>query len=851
MLSAKGKGLLAGSLIALRGAFNIAAFSAKAFGLAVLNAIPVIGQIILVISIAWSYLSDFFSEPPSALEEALEENKKRFDEFPGVIKQMNAAIAASKTKSEEFLAALKPTTGILNQIVDASQNLLNVQQNEQIEKQVAARMELIEAEQELARAKKAAEQAGLDPEKTLTSFEKIQKILLSTADGGMATGYGPQDGVQQVIVNGQVENSLERLAAAEQALQEIREKGNSIDTLETTKGVQRALVKGISVFEEQKISLADNAEAVELLDQKINGLQGILTDLSAGLLSPQGAVEAMQRLASEQREVLESANAAKEAVQGITELFAAAERPSGVFADHIERLGNVIQSIKPGQDYEAILQLYEKVFKAYDVDSIESLEYILKTMKKINEETALKGVQDEFVAQQAMQLRAIGAETLALELELQRIGQNKALLEQRFAMQARTDVNAARQTALEIEKLTTKELEKQLQIMNQKVADANRLGGGIMAAGVSMSQASAFVGDDSSSLEKIIALNAAAQQTLQNLKNLGPEGEVYSAMFGGILNITESWTMAIETIGDTSLSTAERMSAAFMAVGTTINAIGQIQQAQAQASAAAIDKEIQAEKRRDGKSKESVAKIAAMEKRKEAIKKKAFEQDKKMKMASVIASTAMSVASNLAAASAAAAMAGPAAPAVFSSYLALMNGITIAMGAAQLAVIAGTSYQGGGSLPSGGGEPTSIALGQRKQSVDLAKSRSARGELAYFRGESGTGGPEAFTPAFSGYRNRAEGGNTAFMVGEQGPELFVPQVPGRIVPNDDIAPMTSTNVSFNINTIDASGVEDLLVEQRGNIIGMIRQAANSYGQDFFEGVDTSVFTPSAGGVNRY
>jgi len=88
-------------------------------------------------------------------------------------------------------------------------------------------------------------------------------------------------------------------------------------------------------------------------------------------------------------------------------------------------------------------------------------------------------------------------------------------------------------------------------------------------------------------------------------------------------------------------------------------------------------------------------------------------------------------------------------------------------------------------------------------------------------------------------------------VGEQGPELFVPQVPGRIVPNDDIAPMTSTNVSFNINTIDASGVEDLLVEQRGNIIGMIRQAANSYGQDFFEGVDTSVFTPSAGGVNRY
>ena len=89
------------------------------------------------------------------------------------------------------------------------------------------------------------------------------------------------------------------------------------------------------------------------------------------------------------------------------------------------------------------------------------------------------------------------------------------------------------------------------------------------------------------------------------------------------------------------------------------------------------------------------------------------------------------------------------------------------------------------------------------------------------------------------------------MVGEQGPELFVPEMPGRIVANDDIAPAAPTNVSFNINTVDATGVEDLLVAQRGNIIGMIRQAANSYGQDFVEDVDTSVFTQSAGGVSRY
>ena len=119
------------------------------------------------------------------------------------------------------------------------------------------------------------------------------------------------------------------------------------------------------------------------------------------------------------------------------------------------------------------------------------------------------------------------------------------------------------------------------------------------------------------------------------------------------------------------------------------------------------------------------------------------------------------------------------------------------------------------------------------------------------RGESGIGGPENFRPAFGGYKNRAEGGSAAFMVGEQGPELFVPERPGRIVPNDDISAPAPSNVTFNINTVDATGVETLLTQQRGNIIGMVREAANSYGQDFIEEVDTSVFTQNSIGVSRY
>jgi hypothetical protein len=85
--------------------------------------------------------------------------------------------------------------------------------------------------------------------------------------------------------------------------------------------------------------------------------------------------------------------------------------------------------------------------------------------------------------------------------------------------------------------------------------------------------------------------------------------------------------------------------------------------------------------------------------------------------------------------------------------------------------------------------------------------------------------------------NRAGGG---YVVGEQGPELFMPQVPGEILPSGK-TPAGTTNVNFSINAVDATGVEDLLVRQKGHIIGMIREAANEHGHDFLEDVATEVY----------
>jgi len=321
------------------------------------------------------------------------------------------------------------------------------------------------------------------------------------------------------------------------------------------------------------------------------------------------------------------------------------------------------------------------------------------------------------------------------------------------------------------------------------------------------------------------------------LESLGPEGEIVAAMAMTTSNLLQNF----DAFAEAGESTSDRLAAGFAMAASAIGGISSIMAAQSKQAIGEIDNQIAAEKKRDGKSKESVAKLKALEKKKEAMKRKEFEQNKKMQMAQVIANTASAIMGL---------WSGIKDPYVGPALAAAQMAVVAGLGAAQLAVIAGTSYQGGGSAPSASG-PSGISMGERRKSVDLARSQSARGELAYFRGESGSGGPENFRNAFGGYRNRAGGGNTAFMVGEQGPELFVPETPGTIVPNDEVTQAAPTNVNFSINAVDAAGVEDLLIRQQGNIIGMIREAANSYGQDFVETVDTSVFNDTTGGVSRY
>jgi len=68
------------------------------------------------------------------------------------------------------------------------------------------------------------------------------------------------------------------------------------------------------------------------------------------------------------------------------------------------------------------------------------------------------------------------------------------------------------------------------------------------------------------------------------------------------------------------------------------------------------------------------------------------------------------------------------------------------------------------------------------------------------------------------------------VVGEQGAELFIPNQTGQITQNARGTGGGSTTVNFNINTVDASGFEELLVRSRGTITSIINNAVNERGE---------------------
>jgi phage-related minor tail protein len=96
--------------------------------------------------------------------------------------------------------------------------------------------------------------------------------------------------------------------------------------------------------------------------------------------------------------------------------------------------------------------------------------------------------------------------------------------------------------------------------------------------------------------------------------------------------------------------------------------------------------------------------------------------------------------------------------------------------------------------------------------------------FALFGAMSGTGTGGGLLGGL--FKPRANGGpvtgGSTYLVGERGPELFVPGRSGTIVPNDKLGSGGSTSVVVNV---DASGSKVEGNDQQGNQLGRVIAAA--------------------------
>ena len=638
----------------------------------------------------------------------------------------------------------------------------------------------------------------------LITFEKAQKIVNEEFKAATASVENTSKALKELpttleevnkVFNKEVKQILQR-NAFDKLADGVKSLINNLNTLNNESGMTATQIfeQLTSAAEKSGVKLSDyniTLERIKAAAGTKEGVSGVLTELETNL----------RKLAKGTRE-------GKDEMQ--------------LLKDNLAEVKREAKDTKALDEFNAKLENFKRTGKV-ELSVVDNFDLAIKAAEaaRISAEEQAK-IKRQMVEKE-FELELLKLEVFKIQLkdrdpdEFNRISERiKPIKESKLAVIDAEEVAA--KNAATLDKLATLSRAGSTGTMFERGA----------TAGAAMDD------EEATTASRIDNIQNATSAMTDALKQLGPEGELVAAAFTGIMSVADAFTAAGEkgaTMGDK-----------IAAVGAIINATSAIMQANSKAQISEIDRQIEAEKKRDGKSQESLQKIAAMEKKKEQIERKAFEQSKKMQIASAIISTASGVVG---------ALGDPTVPVTFARMaLATMIG---ALGMAQVAIIRKQKFQGGSQSSAAAAVPQSISVGKRDNKIDVARKATA-GELAYLRGEAGMGTTaNNFTTVGNGaagmIKNYATGG---VVVGERGPEIIQPTAPMEIVANDKIGGNTS-NINFTINAVDAAGVQQVLEGQRGNIIGMIREAAHDHGEEFLEPVDTSAYggTDTTAGAGGY
>lgn len=886
-LKGAGGGFMRFGRSALAG-FRTAGAGAKLFGTALLNAIPVIGQIIFVVGAAFTVLNKMFGASEKVngalkqMTKFTDSQAKSTEAFNTVQERLNKKIAESgdayeiaQLQAQKYANRVKFSAGVAGEFGDSVSKLQQSLQDDgaskfvvimdsvkramssvfdsvkQIPDKISALIKkFVEMGAKLPKrlggsmfqgmlddinkseeaVKRGSNEFTLFSRKTLDAFNSITDVGLREAiekefaqEGGLANALD----IQGFINSGKDFNTVSKDISDRIANigKDYKAADASIETF--SKGYQN-LNKTMS----KEIQAKRAANDFIKLKGSIDGLIKDVTDMDK-TLGPENVLGQIQRMSSDG----ELTTGLKNLGFTMADLVDAAN-PEGKLAEFSKFLE---EAYEREQNFKNLKETAKETVKILESEKKKRLEIFgieqrlenlrtrgtfeldgqarLKVAKEVfKEENTLreeKRAQDIALAQAQTQVNIDNlrkAKDIGVEERTERIALENELLATKLkaideeSAYTLLKLKAARAEAFDAAGTsgTTADRIRQLGEVNLFGTEKDKEGKEVDVAGIQ---------------ERISKIREAFSPMMEDLKAISPEGELYAAISGGALNIAS----AISTIGDAAEDTGARLEA----IGSVFQSFGAIANASSKARIAGLDSEIAAEKKRDGKSKESVQKIAALEKKKEAMKRKQFETDKKTKIAVAVANTAAAMME--------AAKAPPGLPATLP--MVAMAGV---MGAMQIAAIAKTQYAGGGTS-SVAKPPSSINVGKRDNRVDVSKAAKAS-EIAYLRGQKGTGtNANNFTPGgAAGMRRGYAAGGEGILVGERGPEVVKPSAPIDVIPNDALN-KTPTNVNFTINAVDSAGVQELLLEQRGNIIGMIREAAHEHGEEFMEPVNVEAY----------
>ena len=869
--------------------FRTAAGGAKLFGVALLNAIPVIGQILMVVGALFAVFKKFYgsSEDVNTSLKNLtivgDTFAKKQEVFNKVQERLNKAIEASSEElqgnkrayaiagleAQKYANTVKFTAGVTGEFSDSAQRLQQSLASDGVGVFTIMMMRLkglvsnvTTAIGELVKKLFSAIRGMLEwaasfgdgegkADKLLKTFNEFEKGLQPAnrqMEAFATTMQGSFDKITDPEIKKKLLSQLGQggLAGAIESAKAAMANGISFEA--ATNGIVEALVSVGTEAKEVDNSITGFGSTFQELNKQLNKgaqtakAQNEFGDLaskltafknsSEKLISKNGIEEARKQLKNlvppELNNQLTSLGFTFEDLLS----FKGVDGPLAEFIKEMEAAATLKERLTS-------MKAENKTAVAADKKAVEVAEKRLNIEAQIlalrfTGSTQINGQQEMAIANKVYKMKLTNAES---EEKRNIATQEKEFQHALDKINARTDfegaVGAAKKAQLlkDEEELHLEKLrligeeasftEKALMLARQKAVEkagtvgttAERISAvgeaGIFGKTVENEDGTTSVEKSTATAQqKIQKLRDAFAPMMEELKALGPEGALMSSIATGALNVAS----AIETIGDSGATTASKLEA----VGSIVSSFGAIAAASSKARVAGIDQEIAAEKQRDGKSAGSIAKLKALEARKEAIKRKAFETDKKTKLAGAVINTAAAM---IAAAS------PPNPPLPLSLPMVAMAGL---MGAMQIAAISKMKYAGGGSSSAPSMPSTSLSIGSRSNAVDVS-NKGTGSELSYLRGSKGGAG---------GYKGYA-GGGEGIMVGERGPELITPNKAIDVTPNDKLG--GSTNVNFSINAVDAAGVEDLLVNQRGNIIRMIREAANENGEDFLTQVDPMAY----------